>query len=528
MIERPVKAGEVFTTFIFDGKDCADMGVYSVTSSGTYTYKIVPTFKDEVLEVPSYDGQYYYNTQVSSQDFVFNMFADNLSLKEYQALKTWLFPRKIGKLIMPDQPYKYYIVKVKSVGDLGEYPLTDVQTPTNSALGDYNSGNVVYTGRFTVTFQTVGPVYAYGLCYYRDDLIYDAMDWYGKDVYPDNYYYDSGLLYKDMAPALTREIPANAQNVRVTWYNPGTAKTHPILTLKMADGTIGGANSYIQIDNETTNASTVINLKDLSGTLIINTDEETIQDENGRYYFGRFVGNPVEISPEKDIIYIPETLVETVDIVEVQNYDNIYVINSGSDNSRTCVAEINPLAQIVDPEWVDNYYFCINDNGGALITNVNVNENTVILDTSVNTYDILPAQIDGEGHVTRGAGMECRYVGSVEREDLLPNLGSSVPGGLKPGDVALVNFYERDFKIKDNYGNDIEYPTQTNVMFMYRNNVWEPTNLFTNEREFYNSANEKEPRYLVFGANIIKMDKITISTNIGACVLSAAILARYV
>lgn len=163
MYDRPVKAGEVFTTFIFDGKDCADMGVYSVTNSGTYTYKIVPTFKDEVLDVPAYDGQYFYGTQLSTQDFVFNMFADNLSLKEYQALKTWLFPQKIGKLIMPDQPFKYYIVKVKSVGDLGELPLTDIQTPTYSVLGDHNEGNAVYVGRFTVTFQTVGSVYGYGM-----------------------------------------------------------------------------------------------------------------------------------------------------------------------------------------------------------------------------------------------------------------------------------------------------------------------------------------------------------------------------
>ena len=66
---RPVKAGEVFTTFIFDGKDCADMGVYSTTTSGTYTMYIEPTFKDEMVEVPGYDGRYYYGTQYSTQQF---------------------------------------------------------------------------------------------------------------------------------------------------------------------------------------------------------------------------------------------------------------------------------------------------------------------------------------------------------------------------------------------------------------------------------------------------------------------------
>ena len=150
---RPVKAGELFTTFIFDGKDCADMGVYSTTSSSTYTMNLEPTFKDEMLEVPAYDGRYYYGTQYTAQQFQFNMFADNLSTTEYRNLRTWLKPRNVGKLILSDQPYKYYIVKVTSIGTLGEYPLTDVQhIDHNSILGDTKEGNVVYTGRFTVNF----------------------------------------------------------------------------------------------------------------------------------------------------------------------------------------------------------------------------------------------------------------------------------------------------------------------------------------------------------------------------------------
>lgn len=94
MNERPVKSGELFTTFIFDGKDCADMGIYSVSNSGTYTVQMLPTFKDETLEVPNYDGKYYFGTQYSIQQFQFNMFADNLSLEEYKKLKMWLSPKK--------------------------------------------------------------------------------------------------------------------------------------------------------------------------------------------------------------------------------------------------------------------------------------------------------------------------------------------------------------------------------------------------------------------------------------------------
>lgn len=520
MYDRPVKAGEVFTTFIFDGKDCADMGVYSVTNSGTYTYKIVPTFKDETLDVPAYDGQYFYGTQLSTQDFVFNMFADNLSLKEYQALKTWLFPQKIGKLIMPDQPFKYYIVKVKSVGDLGELPLTDIQTPTYSALGDHNEGNVVYVGRFTVTFQTVGSVYGYGMSYYRDDLIYDALDWYGKDVYPDNYYYDSGLLYRDMSPSLEKNIPANAQDFNLTWYNPGTAKAVPVLTLELQESCSKGA--YIQINNETLNSTTVIDLSGLEGTVTIDTDEETIVDENSKYYFGRFSGNPIMVSPEKDVIYIPESLVETTEQFYFQDYDNIYITNHGEGIDKECLVEINPLATRVDANWKDNYYFCINDNGGALIIDANVNENTLLLDPEVETIDLQPSRKtiqDGREVIIPG-GMKCQYIGEVDTP-------SGLPASAENGDVCLVKTYNGAVKIRDNYGDEIEYPQRNDVMFMYRYGQWKLTNLFTEPEEFYEGG-ELVPRYLIFGANVIKMDKITISTNIGPCTLTASILPRYV
>ena len=68
-MERPVKAGERFVTFIWDDIDCANMGVYSVTNGGTYTHYLEPTFKDELLEVPAYDGRYYYGSQYTCQQF---------------------------------------------------------------------------------------------------------------------------------------------------------------------------------------------------------------------------------------------------------------------------------------------------------------------------------------------------------------------------------------------------------------------------------------------------------------------------
>ena len=86
-MSRAVKAGEVWSTFIFDGIDCAELGVYAISNSSTYTTNLEPTFSDKKTNVTAYDGQYYYGTQITGQKFTFNMFAENLSLKELNRLR---------------------------------------------------------------------------------------------------------------------------------------------------------------------------------------------------------------------------------------------------------------------------------------------------------------------------------------------------------------------------------------------------------------------------------------------------------
>jgi phage-related protein len=494
------------------------MGVYSTTSSGTYTMYIEPNFRDETLEVPAYDGRYYYGTQYSAQQFQFNLFADNLSMAEYRNLKTWLKPRNVGKLILSDQPYKYYIVKITSIGALGEIPLTDAQQIDHGVLGDTTEGNVVYTGKFTVTFQTVGSVYGYGLSYYRDDLVYDALNKYGPGVYPENYYYDSGLLYKDMAPALTRTVPANATDFDLTIYNPGSATAIP--TVHILSNESYGDNTYIQLDNNTLNTSTVIDLHGLQGPLVIDCEKEIVitkgeeVDKDGNkkeidiYNYGRFSGNLFEIGEETSVTNLPESFVETIEDFYFRDYDSIYIIN---DTKGETWAHINPLIMKVSEELIGKY-FCINGNGGAKITKIDDEENRLRLDPDVLTYEVLPAEVEEDGTVSRPSGMEFRYIGDFDSKEELPDKGNL-------GDVASVTYYatsSKGAKIIDK----IE-------MYLYRYNTWAETSLFTEPDEFKDIYGDYKPRYLIFGANIVDVNDIKISTNIGECDVSISFLPRY-
>ena len=471
MNNRVVKAGELFSTFIFDGKDCADMGVYSVTSGSVYTMGIEPVFSDNKLEAPAYDGKYYYGTQITGQQFQFNCFCHDLIATEYNKLRTWLSPRKVGRLILSDQPYKYYLVKVVNISTLGAYPLTTIQTPQNSGvLGDFLGGDAVYTGSFTVTFETVGSAYGYGMSYYRDDLIYDAHIKYGRD-----YYYNAGLLYKDMSPALKWNVKANTIDQKIPMYNPGSVDGYPKYTIHH-EGTFPD-KSYIKLTNRTlegessSSYTVVIDLSGCVGDVVIDTQSQILEDSEKNVFYGRFAGSTLKLSPLEDVIELPETIVHNIENTDFKEYDSFYIENN--------VVKVNPMVLKVSGDLVGRY-FCVMGNGGSKIMSVNTEENTFTLDPDVKTYDLLPGEIDG-GVVVREAGMGFKY---VEVNNVMPVSGND-------GEVCVVD----------------------GVWYVYLYDKWSETNLFSAKEDFKNAYGQYITVYRLFGATIVKIDDITITTG---------------
>lgn len=467
---RAVKSGELFSTFIYDGKDCADMGVYNITSSSTYTMNIEPKFSDQKKNVPMYDGTYYYGTQITGQQFKLNCFCHDLSATEYNRLRAWLNPRKVGRLILSDQPYKYYVVKPVSVSDLADIPLMSIQTPQNSVLGDYIEGDVVYTGTFTVTFETVGSAYGYGFCYYRDDLIYDAKEKYGRD-----YYYNVGLLYRDMSPRTKWTIEANADDQEIPMYNPGSADGYPQYTIKH-EGTFPD-RSFIKLTNKTLEEqnnmsyNVVIDLSGCVGDVIIDTQSQLIQDSQKNYFYGRFSGSPVKLNPYEEVLELPETFVQNIEDTDLKEYDSFYIENN--------VVSVNPLVMTVSEDLIGRY-FCVMGNGGSKIISVDTENNKLTLDSSVQTYDLLPGEID-HGVVVRQAGMGFNY---VEVNNAMPVSGND-------GDVCTVE----------------------GKWYVHLYDEWRETNMFDSKEDFKNGYGNYITIYKLFGATIVKLDTITITTG---------------
>lgn len=290
-----IDKGEIYLTFVFDGIDSTSIGVASVSDGSTYDTPILPSFSDNSLEVDGYDGRYYFNTRLTQKDFTYNCFIDNLSAFEFDQLKSWIRPKKIGKLIRPEEPYRYYWVKVSSVDNLGNIPLTHPDT-----------GGVSYTGNFSVTFTTIGQACGYGMFYYQDDLKYYEY----RDIFDgtQDYYYDTGLLYREEV------LPLHVTRTAGTWdpqiYNPGTYTSKIRLKIK-TNGNI--ENGSISLTNETIGDMSVIKLVDLQAndTLVIDWGTNTYTKNGDTDYSENIWG---------DIMYLqPRNYVEKVEDASISN-----------------------------------------------------------------------------------------------------------------------------------------------------------------------------------------------------------------
>lgn len=345
-----VKKGEIYLTFIFNGIDSRTMGVASVTNGGTYDTPILPIFNDNFLEVDGYNGRYYFNSKMTQKDFVYNCFIDNLSSFQFEQIKTWLRPNIIGKLIRPEEPYKFYWVKVTSIDNLSNIPLTH---PID--------GGVSYTGSFSVTFSTIGQACSTGMIYYKEDLQYYE---YG-DIFDieKNGYYDMGLLYKEETLPTNFSLSKGKWNPRL--YNPGTYNSKLILKIT-TEQDINTGN--ITITNNSTGDVSVITLNNFKST-----DTIVIDWLNGIYKINE---EDYSKNVTGDIIFLqPRNYIEKIDNATVSNDTNYTYIKFDKKYRQVRREDIGKTAM-----FKSEYSTNPESGVGGNIIDINVDDNSFKLE----------------------------------------------------------------------------------------------------------------------------------------------------
>lgn len=376
-----IDKGEIYLTFIFDGIDSSQVGVASISDGSTYNTPILPSFIDNTLEVDGYNGRYYFNTRITQKDFTYNCFVDNLSAYEFGQLKTWLRPEKIGKLIRPEEPYVYYWVKVSSIDNLANIPLTHPDT-----------GGVSYTGNFSVTFTTIGQTCGNGMFYYYDDLKYYEY----RDIIKDSMeFYDTGLLYREQM------LPMNVTRTSGTWepqiYNPGTYNSKIRLVITPSADINGGA---ITLTNETIGDVGVINLNDLKANdeLIVDWGNNSyivkrnVVDESGQ------ITDTLEIDYSKnvhgDIMYLqPRNFVEKLSNAMITNDGSVTKVTFDKTVRQVRTDDIGKT--IMFPSVSDAYPNGGSDGAGGRIKSIDNSDghNDFILEASAGLWTNGPSNV---------------------------------------------------------------------------------------------------------------------------------------
>lgn len=394
-----VDRGEIYLTFSFAGIESTKAGVVSVTSGGTYSTPILPTFAENRLDVDGYDGQYYFNTRLQSKSFVYNCFIDNLSAFEFEKLKSWIRPDKVGRLIRPEEPFRYYWVKVSSIDNLPNYPLTHPDTK-----------GVSYTGTFQVTFTTIGQACSYGMYYYRDSIKYveEGMDnrldgLLDYSLSKGNYaYYDMDLLYMEEMLPLKNIYSGGTWKPKI--YNPGSYKSKTSLIIT-AMGNI--STGSIILSNLTTGDVSTIFLSGLKENDVLELDwgKNTFKLNGTVDYTNKIDG---------DLIYLsPRDWVERINSATVYNDGRNTWITFDSGEYKVSMEDLGKTAMF---KIVNSSEISSSSGGGGLIDYLDISNNRVRLEEAAGLW--------GE-YSTNGTGLSTSAVitqlDDLEATITLPN-----------------------------------------------------------------------------------------------------------
>lgn len=155
-----------FIGFSFDGRHSSEFNLTAVISSGMYNQSMFAEFQDQIISVPGKDGSYYFGTNLTNKNLSITLAFDSLSGENYRAVKAWLNPKKLGKLIFDEKPYVYYLAKISG-------------NPQFSFIPFDGGTSHIYKGTIMVDFVSLE---SYGFCEYS--LIEEVPIWTGSAFSP--------------------------------------------------------------------------------------------------------------------------------------------------------------------------------------------------------------------------------------------------------------------------------------------------------------------------------------------------------
>ena len=133
--------------FTFAGHHSSEFGLLVVSDGSRYHQNLSSAFNDTIVNVPGYNGGYYFGTQINTRDFEINCAFDELSTHMRDKIQQWLYPNRVGWLIFDESPYKKYLVKISQIPNFSFLPFNNY----NNYKGYYFNQDIL-KGELSISF----------------------------------------------------------------------------------------------------------------------------------------------------------------------------------------------------------------------------------------------------------------------------------------------------------------------------------------------------------------------------------------
>lgn len=134
-----------FVGFQYGNKHSSELGIVRVSDGSRFNENLLPTIKDQTVQVPGGDGTYYFGSEFTQRQFTINYAFDDLTEGEFHALKQHFGKKEIRPLIFDERSDRAYSAKVTGTASIKHIPF------------DGKDGKVIYKGEGTIQFTCYYP-----------------------------------------------------------------------------------------------------------------------------------------------------------------------------------------------------------------------------------------------------------------------------------------------------------------------------------------------------------------------------------
>lgn len=208
-----------YIDFKFGDFWASDFNLIAVSSGDRYSPPVYGTINPNTTTVAGKTGVYKWKTQIGEKIITINIAFDKVTMQNVNQIKQWLNPKKIEKLILSEEPNKYYWCSINSEPDFKFIPFIE----ETIKVGNKEVIEGVYKGEMSLQF----------IC--ADNFAYSEEEDYEKVEI------EKGIIYSEKYPSII--IPwVTSSNLleNVQFYNNNNVYLKSYFDAETGDATKSG------------------------------------------------------------------------------------------------------------------------------------------------------------------------------------------------------------------------------------------------------------------------------------------------